>query len=277
MPELPEVETVRATLAPRWVGRGIASVRVARADVVRPRDSGGRTLGLGSRVADILRHGKQLAVVFESGRVAQVHLGMTGQLFVLAPDAAPPQADHIHIRWRLDDGCTVCFRDPRRFGGVWLFDSLDALRAERWDALGPDALTIRAHDLRANLRASARAIKACLLDQAVLAGVGNIYADEALFAAGLNPHTPARALTRDETSRLAACVRSVLRSAVRARGSTLRDYLDAELRPGSQQTQFRVYGRAGEPCTRCGRALLGGRVAQRTTTHCSNCQPLEQG
>ena len=275
MPELPEVETVRATLAPRWVGRRVERVRVARADILRSAPARGRAvaLGEGSSVADVLRHGKQLAVVFDSGRVAHVHLGMTGQLFVLAPGAAPPRADHIHLRWLLDDGSTICFRDPRRFGGVWLFDSLERLHAERWDALGPDALRITAQQLRTNLRGSARAIKACLLDQTVLAGVGNIYADESLFVARINPHTTAALLRSEEVTRLAGAVRSVLRAAVGARGSSLRDYLDAELRPGSQQTRFRVYARADQPCPQCGGVLLGSRIAQRTTTHCPICQP----
>lgn len=275
MPELPEVETVRRSLSPRWTGRTVLAVTIRRADVLRNAPSRGRSLamGLGGRVADILRHGKQLAVVFADNRVVLVHLGMTGQLFVLGPRERPPRPDHIHIRWRLDDGSTVCFRDPRRFGGVWVFDSLEALRESRWDRLGPDALTITRTRLRRNLRRSARTIKACLLDQAVLAGVGNIYADEALFLARINPHTPAADLDRDEITRLAGAVRSTLRAAVRARGSTLRDFLDAELRPGSQQTRFHAYGRAGTPCHRCGTSLVGSRITQRMTAHCPVCQP----
>lgn len=275
MPELPEVETVRATLAPRWVGRRIVSVRVGRASVIRLVE-GARApaLGRGAVVTELRRHGKQLAVLFDSGRAMLVHLGMTGQLFVLAPGAAPPRHDHIHIRWTLDDGAAVCFRDPRRFGGVWLYASFDGLRRARWEALGPDALRISTASLYANLNNSARAIKACLLDQTVLAGVGNIYADEALFMAGINPHTPARALPRPDVVRLASSVRSVLRDAVRARGSSLRDYLDAELRPGTQQNRFRVYGRGGLPCPRCGCLLETTRVAQRTTASCPHCQPV---
>lgn len=275
MPELPEVETVRATLAPHWIGRRVESVRVERADVIRAGDARHRraALGEGARVGELLRHGKQLAVLFDSGRVVHIHLGMTGQLFILPPGAAPPRPDHVHIRWRLDNGRTVCFRDPRRFGGLWLFRSLDELRAERWNALGPDALTITAGALRANLRGSARAIKACLLDQAVLAGVGNIYADEALFGVRIHPSTPALSLAPADVARLASGVRAVLRAGIRARGSSLRDYLDAELRPGTQQNRFRVYGRGGEPCPRCRHPLETTRVAQRTTTFCPVCQP----
>jgi formamidopyrimidine-DNA glycosylase len=275
MPELPEVETVRRSLAPRWIGRKTQSVTIHRVGILRnaPRRDRSRALGCPGRVRDILRHGKQLAIVFDGGRVVQVHLGMTGQLFVLEPNQKPPQPNHIHVRWCLDNGSTVCFRDPRRFGGVWVFDSIDALRESRWDNLGPDALKITGHQLRANLGQSTRAIKACLLDQGVLAGVGNIYADEALYLAGINPHTPAQDLKRADVTRLAGTIRKALAAAVRARGSTLRDFLDAELRPGSQQTRFRVYSRAGEPCPGCGMTLIGSRIAQRTTTHCPKCQP----
>ncbi len=276
MPELPEVETIRTSLSPRWVGRTVSAVLIERADILRTAPGRGRAaaLGRGARVTDILRHGKQLAVVFDSGRVVQIHLGMTGQLFVLAPGRPPPSPNHIHLRWVLDDGCVICFRDPRRFGGVWLFASLDTLRDQRWRHLGPDALSITAHDLRTNLGGSVRAIKACLLDQGVLAGVGNIYADEALFRARINPHTPARDLAPAQTTRLAAALRTTLRDAVRARGSSLRDYLDAELRPGSQQTRFRVYARSDQPCPVCQTPLEPSRIAGRSTTHCPDCQPI---
>ena len=274
MPELPEVETVRRTLGPRWIGRRVVAVKIGRADYVRRAPAGSRlaALGLGGAPIDILRHGKQMAVVFENGRAVHLHLGMSGQVFVLAPRASPARADHVHIRWTLDDGSAVLFRDPRRFGGVWAFDSVEELRRERWDALGPDALTITGAKLRAGLGGSARAVKACLLDQAVLAGVGNIYADEALFVARIAPHVHAGELSRDRVVRLAAAVRSVLRAGVRAGGSTLRDFVDADHRQGSQQSRFRVYSRAGEPCLECGTMLLGSVIGQRSTTHCPRCQ-----
>lgn len=275
MPELPEVETIRATLAPRWVGRGVVSVRVARADYIR--NSAGRglavRLGRGQRVKDLVRQGKQLAVWFENGRTVLLTLGMSGQVFIVTRGTAPPCTDHIHVRWVLDDDATICFRDPRRFGGVWVYETLDDLHIDKWNARGPDALTVSTDSLRRNLAGSARAIKACLLDQQVLAGVGNIYADEALFVAGINPHTRARDLGCGEVRRMASAVRSVLRAAIKARGSTLRDYRDAEFQPGEQQTRFRVYGRGGETCQCCGMALETSQVAQRTTTHCPKCQP----
>lgn len=276
MPELPEVETVCRTLGPRWIGRSVVAVRIGRADFVRRAPSGPRleALGMGGTATDILRRGKQMAVVFDNGRAVHLHLGMSGQVFVVAPSAAPARTDHVHIRWTLDDGSAVLFRDPRRFGGVWAFATVEELQRERWDALGPDALKIGAAGLREGLGRSGRAIKACLLDQAVLAGVGNIYADEALFVAGIAPHARARDLSPEQTGRLARAVRSVLRAGVKARGSTLRDFVDADHREGSQQSRFRVYGRAGQPCRVCGTTLLGSVIGQRSTTHCPVCQTL---
>lgn len=276
MPELPEVETVRRTLGPRWIGRSVTAVKIARADFVRRAPTGSRlaALGMGGTATNILRHGKQMAVVFDNGRAVHLHLGMSGQVFVVAPGAAPTRTDHVHVRWTLDDGAAVLFRDPRRFGGVWAFDSVEELQHERWDALGPDALTIGTATLRTGLAHSGRAVKACLLDQALLAGVGNIYADEALFVAGIAPHALARDLAPEQVERLARAVRSVLRAGVKARGSTLRDFVDADHREGSQQSRFRVYGRAGEPCRECGATLLGSVISQRTTTHCPACQML---
>lgn len=276
MPELPEVETVRRTLGPRWIGRSVVAIKIGRADFVRRAPAGPRlaALGMGGTATDILRHGKQMAVVFDDGRAVHLHLGMSGQVFVVAPGTAPARTDHVHIRWMLDDGSAVLFRDPRRFGGVWAFATVEELQRERWDALGPDALTIGTARLRQGLGHSGRAVKACLLDQAVLAGVGNIYADEALFVAGIAPHTLARDLCPGQTTRLARAVRAVLRAGVKARGSTLRDFVDADSREGSQQSRFRVYGRAGQPCRECGATLLGSVISQRTTTHCPACQAV---
>ena len=279
MPELPEVETVRRSLAPLLVGRRIDRVVVGRADVVRSsfRRDRRAALGRGGVVEELVRHGKQLAFALRRAGAVHVHLGMSGQLFVTPPGAEPGRTDHVHVRWVLDDGSRLHFRDPRRFGGVWAYPSLEALRAERWERLGPDALDIRAPVLRAGLARSGRAVKACLLDQGVLAGVGNIYADESLFLARIHPLRPAASLSGAEVARLAATIRRVLCEAVAARGSTLRDFIDAEQRRGGQQDRFRVYGRRGAPCPACGRSLLSLTVAGRTSTICPSCQPNPGG
>lgn len=269
MPELPEVETVRRSLVPHMVGRSIAAVTVNRADIITG-DAAPRALLRGQRITAIERRGKQIALIADSGRAVIVQLGMTGQVLVARAGEAPP--DHVHAVWTLDQGATrILFRDPRRFGGLTTLPHPQAL-ASAWANLGPDALTIAGDDLWANLRTTRRSIKAALLDQSVLAGVGNIYADESLFMAGVHPKALTHRLPRDRIERLAESIRTVLARAVQAGGTTLRDYVDANGTRGGYLTQHAVYGRHGQPCTACGNTLKKSSVAQRTTTHCPNCQ-----
>ncbi len=294
MPELPEVESIRRSLEPRVVGRRVLAVALHRRDVViapgdpfgglsrqrtpnRPRPSPVRRtdLLLDATITAVQRRGKQLAILAQRDNTAEplalvVQLGMSGQLFHIASDLQPPKRPHIHIVWTLDNG-RMLFRDPRRFGAVRVFRSLRAL-TEHWAALGPDGLTLTGDQLADVLRASPRAIKAALLDQQTVAGIGNIYADEALFAAGIRPARPCRSLRPAETCALADQIREVLAAAVRAGGSTLRDYLDAQGRPGGFQNAHAVYGRSGLPCTRCGLPLRSAQIAQRTSVWCPRCQ-----
>jgi formamidopyrimidine-DNA glycosylase len=283
------------TLKARVIG-----VEVRRADVIARasvHDPAGRArtrrvagaariphaeLLVGSVVTRVLRRGKQLAIVGEGAdgheRVLMAHLGMTGH-FIHAPREKPlPQTDHVHVVWRIaragskDWTHRLAFRDPRRFGGLTTFPSVAALE-EHWSHIGPDALALKADDLAAAARGSRRAIKALLLDQRAVAGVGNIYADEALFDSGIDPRTHADVLPDDAIVRLSASIRRVLASAIAAGGSTIRDYTDADGAEGSAQNAHLVYGRAGEPCVRCGGALSSGRVSQRATVWCPTCQP----
>jgi len=291
MPELPEVETVRRTLEARVLGRRVTRATLRRRDVlVLPGDPAagfsraGRASGAPARrarghdllsgdvVAAVVRHGKQLAIVGGTGRVVCVHLGMSGGLIWRAPGARLENGAHVHAIWRLDDGSRMVFRDPRRFGGLWAFPSMDELRRARWDALGPDAIGVGARALRDALARTDRPVKAALLDQCVLAGVGNIYADEALFAARVDPRRPGASLTPGECAALARHVRRVLARAVAARGSTLRDYRDADGLSGGYQLAHSVYGRGGEACPSCGGTLASAAVAQRTTVWCPACQ-----
>lgn len=278
MPELPEVETVVRTLRPRVVGRAVERVRLIRGDVVRGDRSAAGLLS-GARLESIERHGKQLALVGSRGgerRVLVVHLGMSGQL-VYAPDAsACASLTHVHAMWTLrndggDRAGVLWFRDPRRFGGLWAVPSEGALR-ERWGLLGPDGLGVTGTELRERAAGSRRAVKGALLDQRVVAGVGNIYADEALFRAGVRPRRVCARLTGEEWETLAASIRGVLDRAIEMRGSTLRDYVSGTGEPGRAQLAHEVYGRAGEPCVACGGVLRGGVVAQRTTVWCGACQ-----
>lgn len=278
---------MRRSLVP-LVGRAVVSVRVHRREVVvapgdpeggfsrqragvRPKRLTGAMLLAGATLAEPRRLGKRLALVGDDGRCAEIHLGMTGQVLRVTPGARPPTADHVHVAWRLDDGSRVLFRDARRFGGVWALGSVGDLD-RRWGELGPDALTISARALAAALAGTDRALKACLLDQRALAGVGNIYADEACWAAGVHPARAARSLDGPEVQRLAGAIRRVLRSAIQAGGSTLRDFVDAQGNPGSYRASHAVYGRSGGPCRRCGATLVSGTLAQRTTVWCPGCQ-----
>lgn len=277
MPELPEVEHLRRGLIGPLVGRQVTDATLHRRDVLRnpggARHGAARKQDLlsGETITTLTRHGKQLLIEGDR-RVLLVHLGMTGSLIHRAQGAQLDRRDHVHATWRLDDGSRLVFRDPRRFGGLWAFTSLAAVTEGPWAALGPDALTIRTSVLHAKLQRSTRAVKAALLDQGVLAGVGNIYADEALFAAGLHPLRPARSLERQETRSLAEQIRRVLRSAIAHGGSTIRDYQDSDGRIGRYQQTHAVYGRAGQPCPRCCAPLQSTRVAQRQTVFCPHCQ-----
>lgn len=261
----------------------MVSAELLRRDflTIDPPTGGGRVpkaggaLLSGSTVVEVKRHGKQIALCAGTGARLVVHLGMTGE-FIVRTARAPRQGapDHVHARWQTDAGDQLLFRDPRRFGGLWWYPSDRALHERRWAALGPDALSASVDDLVAGLRGSHRAIKAALLDQAVIAGVGNIYADEALHLAGVHPRRRAGSLRAPELERLHAAIRGVLEAAVNAGGSTIRDYRTPDGSRGSFQAKHRVYGRAGLTCLACGSTLRSGVVTQRTTVWCPSCQPF---
>lgn len=301
MPELPEVERVRLSIARAITGLRVSGVTVHRRDMVctpqdppggwsrapealrlRPKPRINKTLLLqGDRVRSLDRHGKQLAIFGDRAAVG-IHLGMTGQLLYRALESRPVNPDHIHLTWRLAhlDGRpagTLIFRDPRRFGGVWAHESAHQLIAARWQPLGPDALTINPDSLADSLRPASqsvgtRSVKAALLDQHTVAGIGNIYADEALFESRIRPDRPVRSLDQDEISCLAQAIRRILTEAVEQGGSTLRDYVDGDGEAGSFQNKHKVYGRGGLMCITCGRTLRSDTIAQRTTVWCDSCQ-----
>ncbi|MGH7133502.1 MAG: bifunctional DNA-formamidopyrimidine glycosylase/DNA-(apurinic or apyrimidinic site) lyase [Phycisphaerales bacterium] len=269
MPELPEVESVRRSLQPHLLGVTVRSVMLRRRDIVTGPSSPAALLA-GETITHLDRRGKQLALIAASGRALIVQLGMSGQFFFRA--AAPaPELTHVHALWTLPRGQLV-FRDPRRFGGLTTLASAAAL-TDHWTALGPDALTVQATHLVKRLATARRAIKAALLDQAVLAGVGNIYADEALFFAAIAPTRRADRLSAVDLDRLAGAIRQVLAASIASGGSTLRDFLDGDGRPGAYRDRHAVYGRAGQPCRTCATKLRSGLLAQRTTVWCPTCQP----
>ncbi len=274
MPELPEVETVRRGLEPHLVGGRITRARTTRPDYVR-HDATPRALLQGAEIASVTRLGKQLAIHASDGRVVCLHLGMSGQVLVQPRAQRVKLPTHAHVVWTVGgdaaDGVRVVLRDPRRFGGVWTLTDEAALE-RHWAPLGPDALTCRAKVLTEALSGSRASIKARLLDQGVVAGIGNIYADEALFRARVHPLRPAGALGGAEYTALAGAIRSVLRAAIRRGGSTLRDFVHPDGSAGGFRARHAVYGRAGESCRRCGNPLVSGTIAQRTTVWCSTCQ-----
>jgi formamidopyrimidine-DNA glycosylase len=282
MPELPEVECVRRTLCPLALGRRVARVRVLRADVCECRDERGCAVAVeearllrGCTIGAVHRHGKQLAIESREGPALCVHLGMSGQLRA-TPDGEgdPASVPHTHVVWEFGEAGAgpLVFRDARRFGGVWAYPSMDALRAARWASLGPDALGADGVRLASTLGHSRRAIKAALLDQRVLAGVGNIYADEALHRSRVRPTRRCARVASAQFEAIARELRGVLREAIDGGGSTLRDYIDASGARGTQQLRHRVYGRAELPCLACGSTLRSAQVAQRTTVWCPECQ-----
>lgn len=282
MPELPEVEQTRLSLLPIR-GKTIASVSIFRADICEsfsgsgaPLKHSNQCLLQGAVIASLVRRGKQLALVASDSRTLCIQLGMSGNMRLLArkmPRVA--FSKHTHAAWTFSDGSQLLFIDPRRFGGLSTYPTFGALEKYRWSTLGPDALTISARDLANACAKSRRPIKALLLDQAALAGVGNIYADESLFRADIHPRQSAHSLDPKRLTNLASAIRHILAHAIKAGGSTLRDYADSSGVKGKAQLLHAVYGRAHQPCLRCGRTLKFFRLAQRATVYCSFCQTMK--
>jgi formamidopyrimidine-DNA glycosylase len=276
MPELPEVESVRRQLEPVLVGRRFDRVRIDDARLVRPYEPAEVAAELErERVAAVERRGKYLVVRFESGRVLLIHLRMTGSL-LRAPNGFLPDDAHRRAVVKLDDGSDVAYRDVRRFG-TWLL--LEPGEAEPYlDArVGDEPLDTLFTAARLGERLARRrtSLKAALLDQRTLAGLGNIYVDEALWRARLNPLRPAAGLDRNELRRLHRGIRAALEYGLARQGSTLRDYRLPDGSGGSMQDEFRVYGRRDEPCDRCGTPIARTQVAGRTTWFCPTCQPRD--
>jgi formamidopyrimidine-DNA glycosylase len=272
VPELPEVETVRRRLAPLLEGRLFTDVEISDGRLTRPYDplEVARELQ-GERVTSVDRRGKYLLVRFESGRALVIHLRMTGSLLQVADtgEAAP----HRRALVVLDDASAVAYHDVRRFG-TWLLLELGEVDVYIDERVGPEPLaaSFSARQLGERLARRRAPIKAVLLDQRALAGVGNIYADEALWRARLHPLTPADALSPEEVKALHRSVRRVLEQGIARQGSTLRDYRLPDGGSGEMQREFKVYGRGGEPCERCGTPIDKIRVAGRGTWYCPTCQ-----
>src|SRR5438094_3160381 len=275
MPELPEVESGRRQLEPALVGRRFERVSIDDPRLVRPYEPAEVATELeGERVAAVERRGKYLVVRFESGRVLLIHLRMTGSL-QSAPKGSLPDDPHRRAVVKLDDGSDVAYRDVRRFG-TWLLlepGEVEPYLAARVGDEPLDALFTAAR-LGERLAGRRTSLKAALLDQRTLAGMGNIYVDEALWRARLNPLRPAVQLDRNELRRLHRGIRAALEHGLARQGSTLRDYRLPDGSGGSMQDEFRVYGRRDEPCDRCGTLISSKQVEGRQHRFSPNSQQV---
>ncbi len=271
MPELPEVETIRSDLEPRLVGRRFTRVQITpdRVPVVKGMDEAVfRERLVGSELTGVSRRGKYLVFHLDGERFLVVHLRMTGALLHRRPDA--PADPYVRAILSLDDGTELRFSDLRKFGGLWLVDEL----SEAVVGLGPEPLgeTFTGPALADALSGRKAPVKAVILDQRRIAGIGNIYADEALFEAGIDPRRQAAVLSGAEVKALHGAIRSVLRAGVESRGASFRDYLDADGRAGSMQMYVKVFRRTGKPCYRCRTAIERVKVGGRSTHYCPHCQ-----
>ena len=274
MPELPEAETIARGLRAVVVGSTIGGTEVLHADVLREPKRRFADKVRGRTITGVERRGKNVLLALDGDRVLAVNLGMTGRLLPLA--AAPPKSarpGHPAVRFRFRAGSSLVFDDTRRFGTV------ECLSAEEWRArsgrMGPEPLdaAFTSAALARALAASRAPVRSWLLDQRKVAGVGNIYANEALYLAGIHPEAEARALGRADAARLHEALQRVLKSAIDAGGTTLRDYRNAEGAEGRYAPRLLAYGRAGDACGRCRRHIVRTVFGGRSAFHCPGCQP----
>jgi formamidopyrimidine-DNA glycosylase len=273
VPELPEVETIVADLRPHLTGRTIAGCELLFPTIVRyPEPEVFADAVVGLRINGMRRRGKFIFIELDNDLLLVVHLGMTGQLRLVEP--VTPIQKHTHVIFTLDDGRQLRYRDPRRFGRLLLGTEEALLASKKMPRLGPEPIdpAFAPDELHRSLRKRRTSLKAVLLDQGAIAGVGNIYADESMHRARLRPDRIASGLSRKSAQRLHESLRDSLLMAIRNRGSSVDTYRDAWGELGGQQEKLLVYGRAGEPCFTCGRPLAMIRLAGRSTVFCTKCQ-----
>jgi formamidopyrimidine-DNA glycosylase len=277
MPELPEVETVVRGLQSKLLGRRILGVRLGKSDFIDDPARIERELP-GSRVVSVGRHGKFIVVSLEKARGDRslsflIHLGMTGQLIGARADA--PVAPHTHAFFTLDDGHELRYTDIRRFGSMRVV--VDGERERFLGELGLDALETTEKEFISQLKDRRAQIKALLLNQSVLRGMGNIYTDESLWRAKIHPRRLATSLSNKELVALYRAVQKILKDAIRLRGSSVSNYVDCTGQPGEFQQKHCVYQREGKKCFRCGSTIRRAIVAGRSSYFCPTCQRAPRG
>ena len=273
MPELPEVETIRRVLEPQIRGRAIEQITIRRPEIIaRPDADEFRRCLTGQIFDSMIRRGKFLVIRLKSSDKIILHLRMTGCLLAAPTDY--PEEMHTHILFRLDDSNELRFSDTRRFGRFWLIRKGETDTYSGMEKLGrePFAPDFTAEYLAAGLGKRRKTIKECLLEQGVIAGIGNIYSDEILFASGIYPARPANSLTREEWNRLAVSIPERLAFFVEKNGITPEEYLETKGKDYRNTPFLQVYGRAGESCPLCGTTLRRMVIGGRSSTFCPHCQ-----
>lgn len=275
MPELPEVETVRRGLAPVLEGQRLERVQIRRADLRFPFPDGFGQRLTGRTVKSVGRRAKYLLIALDDETVLISHLGMSGSFRIYLEDA--PELDkHDHVVFVTSDGKEVRYNDPRRFGFMELTTTSELADHKMLHKIGPEPVFpgIDGKELAARLSGRAAPIKAALLDQSVIAGIGNIYACEALFNAGISPKRKAASIKGARAAKLATAIKEVLLKAIDAGGSSLKDHRQPSGELGYFQHEFHVYGRTGDPCPKCGDGVTIKQMVQsgRSTFFCSRCQ-----
>nr|WP_320146074.1 DNA-formamidopyrimidine glycosylase [uncultured Anaeromusa sp.] len=276
MPELPEVETICRTLGPLLVGRRIEHCDVWLSRLIKTPAAEFVQRIEGRQVQRLRRRGKYLLLEMEAD-VLVIHLRMTGRLEYRAAFEATERRLHDRMRFVLDDGSQLLYHDVRTFGTFHLVSKTEVSSLPGLSSLGPEPFeeNFSVAYLQERLQKSRSRIKSFLLRQDVVAGLGNIYVDESLFLAGVNPLRTAASLTKEETEKLHQAIRKVLKQGIAHGGTSIRDYRDGLGRSGGNQRLLCVYGRGGEPCLQCGQAISRAAVAGRGTHWCSSCQPYK--
>lgn len=280
MPELPEVETVRRGLMPAMEGRVIERVELRRSDLRFPFPNEFAERLKGARVDKLSRRAKFLMAELSSGELLTMHLGMTGRFsiegkgFEVFAHSTSDNPKHDHVVFHMEDDVTITFNDPRRFGFMELYGVGEAEKSKRFSELGPEPLSnhFSSAHLNSVLQKKSSPIKAALLDQRIIAGLGNIYVCEALFRAGISPRRKSSTIVGKRAERLAPIVKDVIREAIEAGGSSISDFAQTDGKLGYFQHSFLVYGREGEPCKTCEHPIERIAQSSRSTFFCGACQ-----